>query len=57
MEATVFLWRGLIAFIAVAFAVDFFFFQRDGSRRQNVMRTGWADPNLRRSAARGLVFP
>ncbi len=40
VEATLFTWVGLIAFIALAFAVDFFFFQRDHE----------TPPTLRRAA-------
>ena len=43
MEATLLTWLGLIAFIAVAFVIDFFFFQRDHETPPSLRRaTVWS---------------
>jgi tellurite resistance protein TerC len=46
VEATLLTWLGLIAFIALAFAVDFFFFQRDHE----------TPPTLRRAAVWSAIW-
>ena len=46
MEASLFTWLALIAFIAVAFVVDFFFFQRDHA----------TPPTLRRAAVWSAIW-
>jgi tellurite resistance protein TerC len=40
VEASLFTWLGLIAFIAVAFVVDFFFFQKDHHTPPSLKRAG-----------------